>query len=110
MALEMKGYEKFTSRTSRSTRVLLCVFVRLRLDLVQTGNQLFVICLDALESLRFICRPRGNKTVYTIDGVRSGRVECEIGKCRYRARPTVDLWDNASVSIPKGYNDDSHLR
>lgn len=90
--------------------MLLRVLVRLRLDLVQTGDQLFVICLDALESLRFICRPRGNKTVYAIDGVRSGRVEREIGKCRYGARPTVDLCAMASVSIPKGNNDDSHLR
>ena len=108
----MKEYEKSLLERHVDTYVL-GVFVRLRLDLTQTGNELFVIRLDALESLCFICRPRGNKTIDTIDGVRSGRVEREIGKRRYGARPTVDLCALGTLrqsAIPKGYKNDSRLR
>lgn len=73
---------------------LLDVSVRLRLDLAQTGNQLLVAGFDALEPVRRECvigRPRGNQAIDATDGVRRGRVDGEIGKGRYRARPTVDL-------------------
>jgi hypothetical protein len=74
MALEIKGYEHSLLERRVDTCVL-GVFVRLRLDLIQTGYQLLVICLDTLESLRrksVIRRPRVNKAIHAIDGVRGG--------------------------------------
>jgi hypothetical protein len=82
---------------------LLDVSVRLRLDLVQTGNQLLVAGLDALESVRGECvigRPRGNQAIDASDGVLRGRVDGEIRKSRYRAGPTVDLCAVPSVAKP----------
>jgi hypothetical protein len=64
---------------------VLDVFVRLRFDLIQTGNQLLVTCFDALEPVRrksLIGRPRGNQTIDAINGVLGRRVDREIGKGR----------------------------
>jgi hypothetical protein len=54
----------------------------LGLDVVQARNQSFVICFDALESLRWqsvIRGPCGNQTVYAVHSVRGRRVDREIG-------------------------------